>query len=454
MKEKLIRITQATDEVLTILKHFCNSNESIRGIRYCLDVPVQEGHLLWNLLTREMVLVTGDKPNVTVNEYLKKHWFLVPTSSNEKEYVDLIGWVGGNKKKKNNTTTSYTIFTTTDCNARCFYCFELGRSRVPMSKETAEKTAGYIKSNCGGENVSLKWFGGEPLYNREAIETICRMLKEENMEFSSSTVSNGYLFDKETVETAVREWNLKRVQITLDGTEETYNKVKAFIYKGVNPYLTVMENIGHLLDAGVKVQIRLNMDLYNTEDLMKLVEELAERFKGRKGIHVYAHHIFKGNEAMADSHTEEEWEKRTQAMIRLEDKIRECGMESKAGISKHIKLNHCMADSGRSVTILPDGHIGLCEHFSEDEFIGHIDQEGFDEAVVKSWKEHSPELPECAECVLYPECIQLKKCPNGGKCFPALREERIRKIKRQMLNEYERWKANQNQDETEEDELC
>jgi len=27
------------------------------------------------------------------------------------------------------------------------------------------------------------------------------------------------------------------------------------------------------------------------------------------------------------------------------------------------------------VTILPDGNIGLCEHFSEDEFIGHIESD-------------------------------------------------------------------------------
>ena len=90
----------------------------------------------------------------------------------------------------------------------------------------------------------------------------------------------------------------------------------------------------------------------------------------------------------------------------------------------------------------------------ESEFICHIDKEGFDEAVVKSWKERMPEIPECAECVLYPECIKLKKCPSSNKCFPAQREERIRKIKRQMLNEYERWKSQQNFEETDEDELC
>ena len=448
-------ILQPNKTVNKILSLLQRGDDGHHRIQYCLEVPVEEGVLLGNLLSREIVLLnTQEHQQIHQNGYLQKHWFLVPEKLKINEIADTVRWILNAKQQKKPYFCSYTIFPTTDCNARCFYCFELGRSRVPMSKETAEKTAYYIKNHCGGEKVKLSWFGGEPLYNREAIEIICQILKEENVEFKSSAVSNGYLFDKDTVETAVRDWNLKRVQITLDGTEETYNRVKAYVYKGVNPYRTVMENIGHLLDAGVKVQIRLNMDLYNAGDLMKLVEELAQRFGGRKGIYVYAHHIFKGNEAMADSHTEEEWAERTQAMIRLEDKIRECGLESKAGISKHIKLNHCMADSGKSVTILPDGHIGLCEHFSEDEFIGHIDKEGFDEKVVESWKERMPEIPECAECVLYPVCIQLKKCPNGGKCFPALREERIRKIKRQMLNEYERWKSQQNTEETEEDELC
>lgn len=426
-----------------------------RTQRYCTVLAVEEGYLLFNMLTREMLLLSENEwANCLENNYLKEGRFVVGEKCEDREYADFGRWFLETRQKKKEKLNSYTIFTTTDCNARCFYCFELGRSRMPMSKETAEKTARYIKNHSGGEKVKLSWFGGEPLYNWEAIDTICGILREEKVEYKSSAVSNGYLFNKETVKKAVEEWNLKTVQITLDGTEETYIKVKAYIYKEVNPYQTVMENIEHLLDAGVKVKIRLNMDLYNAEDLMKLVEELAQRFGRRKGIYVYAHHIFKGEEAMADSHTEEEWKDRTRAMIRLEDKIRECGLDSKAGISKQFKLNHCIADSGRAVTILPDGHIGLCEHFSEDEFIGHIDQEGFDEAVVKSWKEHSPEFPECAECVLYPECIQLKKCPNSGKCFPALREERIRKIKRQMLNEYEKWKSQQNTEETDEDELC
>jgi radical SAM protein with 4Fe4S-binding SPASM domain len=110
-----------------------------------------------------------------------------------------------------------------------------------------------------------------------------------------------------------------------------------------------------------------------------------------------------------------------------------------------------MADSGKSVTILPNGEIGLCEHFSEDEFIGHIDSDKFDETMVKSWRKTAPEIPECAECFYYPECIRLEKCANSRVCFAQERNDRLRKTKRAMRNEYEKW-LNKTQSEDTEDE--
>jgi radical SAM protein with 4Fe4S-binding SPASM domain len=254
-------------------------------------------------------------------------------------------------------------------------------------------------------------------------------------------VSNGYLFDAETVAKAVKDWDLHRVQITLDGTEAVYNKTKAFIYKDSSAYQKVLSNIGLLLDAGISVQIRLNMDLYNAENLLELVDELSKRYSGKQGLRVYAHHIFDGDKPMAGMHTDEEWEKRDVALQQLQDKIAACGLAGKGGISKNVRLNFCMADSGRSVTILPDGNIGLCEHFSESEFIGHIEREGFDQTVVNSWKERIPEIPECATCFYYPDCTQLKKCASGSVCFRQLRQDQLRKTKQQMKNEYEKWRS-------------
>ena len=95
-------------------------------LKYCVKIPVTEGVLLFNLLTRELVLLNEEEwQKCFENEYMKKHWFVVPEDCKDKEFADLVRWVLGNKQKKSKNITGYTIFPTTDCNARCFYCFEL-----------------------------------------------------------------------------------------------------------------------------------------------------------------------------------------------------------------------------------------------------------------------------------------------------------------------------------------
>lgn len=432
-------ISEANESVIKILNTVDRFDDTNRLLTYCVELTTGRDHLLFNLLTREMILLSEEEWNKRLdNKYLKEHWFVVPESCKDKEYADLVRWIVSNKQKKNKNITAYTIFTTTDCNARCFYCFEQGRSRVPMSEETAYKVANYIAAHCGGEKVSISWFGGEPLFNKTVIDIICKNLREKGIEYISSMVSNGYLFDRETAATAVENWNLRRVQITLDGTEIIYNKVKAYIYKDENPFETVMSNIGHLLDASISVSIRLNVDIYNAENLLELVEELAKRFQSKKGLSVYAHHLFKGNEPTAQLHAEAGWEERELAITRLEEKISQYNLAAKNGIRKSIKRYYCMADCGYAITILPGGEIGLCDQHSESEFIGHIDQDQYDMELARSWQEEAPRIPECDSCFYYPECFTLKKCTNNATCHPFVRRRNLKLLQRQMIDELEK----------------
>lgn len=434
------QITKANASYLSILGKATSAEESYRLMKYCAHLSVPEGELLFNVPTREMVLLSKEEfSHAAESEYLRAHWFFVPESTNEKQAVDKLRWVLENMQKKSGNITGYTILTTTDCNARCFYCYELGRSRIPMSEETAHKTAAFIRDHCGGEKVSITWFGGEPLYNLPAIDIICGDLQKYGVEFSSKMVSNAYLFDDEAVEKAKSCWNLQRVQISLDGTEEVYNKSKAFIYKDSSAYQIVLNNIGRLLQAGIRVVIRLNFDLYNAEDLMTLVDEVAARFAGQTGLSIYAHHLFEEKKSMREIHDDSQWAVRYDAMQKLQRKIAEKGLATPASIKPKIKTNHCMADSDSCVTIVPTGDIGVCEHHSEDEFIGHLDKEGFDKAVIASWKERTPEIPECADCAYYPECIFLKKCTTSRECFPQFREDKLRYLQKCMRDEYNAW---------------
>lgn len=448
-------ISDAQQAVLKILGKPKASDSGYRLIKYCVQENVNEGVLLFNLLTRELVLLTNEEfENYKENKELLEKWFLVPEDFDEKAAADVVRWTLENVKEKPQNITTYTILPTSECNARCFYCFEHGQKKEPMTEETALKTVEYIKNHSGGEKVTLSWFGGEPLYNLPIIDLITSELRKAGIEFSSRMISNGYLFDDEVVKKAAEEWKLRSIQITLDGTEEVYNKTKAYIYKDTNPFQVVLSNIERLLESKIYVIIRLNMDLYNAENLMELVDQLALRFEGKKGIAVYASHIFDASIPMVDLHSTEEWETRDKAMRALEEKISNYNLARKLRIVKKHRLNHCMADSGSAVLIVPSGDIGLCEHHIDKEFIGHLEKDGFDKDMLKSWRERTPEIPECADCFFYPECIVLKKCTANSVCYGIRREDNFSQTKQRMINEYEAWREIAEETPEEDMEIC
>lgn len=417
------------------------SGTPVRWMQYVITEPVEEGLLLYNILTRAVALLTPEEAAQApdgVPELVEK-WFAVPMDHDDFRLAREVRAVAKMLQDPVKAITTYTILTTTDCNARCFYCYEKGRSRIPMSRETARKVAEYIIRKSSGEPVKLRWFGGEPLYNKPVITQICNLLREAGVEFRSSMVSNGLLFDDTVVAEAGSLWNLKKVQITLDGTEKVYNRVKAFVDAEGSPYRRVLDNIARLLDAGIKVTVRLNIDLHNAEDLFFLMDELGDRFPGRKNLRVYSRPLFQNiDPGSAVSHTEEQRRAIHEARMRLDRRIHELGFQKEGVLGKSVKVIHCMADNDASVTILPDGHLGKCEHYTDRDWFGHIGREEKDDAVLVAFKACHEDLPECAECPVYPDCIRLRKCEEAAHCYLEEREERLAAIHRCLQAFYEK----------------
>lgn len=436
------QIIHAHPTILNILGKAQPSASGCRLIRYCLPLQTADGILLFHTLTREMLLLTPEEyADALTCAYLREHWFVVPETLCEKELVELVRWVKKTLHKSPKEITNYTILTTTDCNARCFYCYERGCTKVSMDPETARKTVAYIKAHCGSKRVKLCWFGGEPLVNFPVIDQICQGLRTEGVEFESQMISNAYLFDDDIIAKAVDSWKLRAVQITLDGTEAVYNRSKAFIYRDGSAYQVVTGNIARLLDAGLTILIRLNMDLNNAEDLLVLADELAVRFPNQKRLRVYANLLFDTQDPEGTRYSREEWERLYTSLHGLEQKLLRHGL-SNAGhrrLRRDLPMSHCMADNGNAVVIVPDGHIGLCEHYTESEFIGHIDSSEFDRDMVASWRERRETLPECGDCFYYPECVNLKKCNGSPKCCDYIRQTILAKTHQAMENEYRRW---------------
>lgn len=400
---------------------------------YCVEVPCEEGLLLYHTLTGAVWLLPFGETVETNRDALVRQWFLVPTDFDEAKWVEDIKRVARLLSREKKHLTSFTIFPTTDCNARCFYCYEHGIKKLTMDEKTAKAVASYIIRKSGGEKVTLRWFGGEPFYNPAAIDVICGALQNAGINYHSFATSNGYFLDAQTAKKAAEFWRLEGVQIAIDGTEEVYNRTKAYVCNDANAYQRVMENIAALMNAGIRVTVRMNLHGGNAENLEALCDELAERFPNREKlrIHVIA---LKNQSGKGRIYADEN---AVSAICeRINRKIEDMGCALRFGLMRGIVDNQCMADNPICEVIFPDGTTGRCEHYDEKEITGTVFSDERNAAVVQSWKERE-EYAECPTCALYPCCIKLKKCFwQNASCTERDRSRRIARVRQSVLEAY------------------
>lgn len=413
---------------LLLGKQEVDKTNTYRPITYLVFTDEGNTTLVSNTLTGELVEVDEVELSVLKGERsafdadatnLIEKWYLVPQDNDDyslcEEIRSFIMMVDKADQRKYN---SYLIFTTTDCNARCFYCYQMGRikSRVPMSDETAIKAADFIIAHATPETtVGIKWYGGEPLYNERAIDLICARLRENNVKFISDMISNAYLFTDENIAKAQSDWNLKCIQIALDGTEEVYNKCKAYIYKDdPSPYRRVLDNMEKLLRAGFKINVRVNMDNHNVDDVYNLADELFERFGKYPQFRLYCAGLYENAGPNNPKRNSESRMQLTENLIAFDLYCEKRGISISRKYKTRFKTNRCMADSNTVLTISPTGMLGLCDHVTETDIVGTLDSGVVNDELAKDWRVRLNNRDTCEACPVFPICIRLKNCLDDG----------------------------------------
>ena len=252
-------IANGDSRVIKLLGKQRLKDATYRKMNYVLQVKCEDGILLHNSITGKLVLLNKDEASL-VNELPTKYsdklydlvesFFLVPVNYDEKKTVETLRVLLKRLIVKKGIE-NYTILTTTNCNARCFYCYESNLPHINMEETTAKRLVEYMIENKESNTLRLHWFGGEPLVGISRIDQICEELTKSEIKFHSTMTSNGYLFTEPIVKRAVDSWKLDSVQITLDGTEEVYNSTKAYVCAGENPYKRVLNNIRLLLNNNI-----------------------------------------------------------------------------------------------------------------------------------------------------------------------------------------------------------
>ena len=410
-------------------------------MRYVLRADYAGKVLLHNVVTGQLVVLEQEEAEalerlpvsyIPAFEQLVAGHYLVPKDYDEYKSVNQLRMIYQMQKKRStgDAINHYIILPTTFCNARCFYCYESDYPRVQMTEETASKLVDYIEKHRESKDITIQWFGGEPLVGLQRIDQISQGLRDRGIKFTSSMISNGFLFDDNIIDRSISLWNLERVQITLDGTEETYNRVKAYVNAQDNPFQRVLKNIDKLSENSIRVNIRLNIDKYNKDDISILIDELGERYSGNKYVSVYLNMLFNNTGYEPIQHSYDDIISITELIAEYNERLRGYRLAIEDNSVPYLKSNQCMADNPHTVMIQPDGSFCRCEHENVLDSYGNLDEGILYPQKLEDWHESKDQSPRCHECNLYPVCYHLRNCMNSD--MPCIEQFQEMTIKKQM----------------------
>ena len=392
------------------------------GLEY-VESPyiVKNDNLFFNTLTAEAVLVEDKKKD---RSELIRRWFYIPKSMDPSVLAhlirqkDLLIYSGPGSNKK----SLYTIFTTTACNASCSYCFEKGYDVYTMSLDTADRVSKYIiETRDKRAPVQLKWFGGEPLVNKEVINRISKNLIDSNVDFIGGIISNGNLLETCSDEELKDIWKVKTIQLTFDDIGIEYSKIKGL---SSDAYARLLTNIERLEKLGIRVNARIHYnELLGIEPCLRVVEDL----KDFKNVSMYARIVY-GEETVQNYSN----------ILEIENRINSYG-KNRIAFPVYGNPTHCMADNSRMATITPEGKLTPCEHYAYGEHIyGSIHSKTINNDILKKWSVREKYVsPSCKECPLYPSCRKIVMCPAEGKCSEGYQYYQIETIKRALRKKVE-----------------
>jgi len=235
------------------------------------------------------------------------------------------------------------------------------------------------------------------LLNTEFMDILSSRLKQDNIPFVSYLVTNGSLLTYKIIDDNFKQWNVNEMQVTIDGTEDNYEKIKNYNDNKSHHYEHILSMLKYAAQNSVNVNIRLNFSKSNANNLYELLEELEARFSKYDFISIYPAFL-----TGIDNYIPEE------DRIDVIKKLLKI-LKNPSKISFHNKfysvpkISPCHRFSDKAFAIDVNGDIYACEHNvgRKENAIGNI--------VTGLHQEDTrinmpPLRQECKECQYLPKC--------------------------------------------------
>lgn len=273
------------------------------------------------------------------------------------------------------------IFVTEQCNFRCVYCYEdfkIGK----ISNNVIEGIKNLIISRIEAlDELSLSFFGGEPLLNKSVVLEISNWAADlcsfKGVNYYANITTNGYSLNEHTFLKLINA-KIRSYQITLDGEKEVHDKLRPTL-NHKSTFNNIYSNLISMSQSEEKFNctIRFNIADSNFDSVEKFISDYTKPFTNDNRFNFHFHPIFGISEL-----------KLTQSLRvkKLADRAISQGLlidtENEKGI--------CYASKANSFVIRADGRIQKCTVALESDInnIGKIHTDGtldIDNEKLKKW---------------------------------------------------------------------
>ena len=318
-----------------------------------------------------------------------------------------------NLAKYDMTNFGLTIAPTLDCNFRCKYCFET-HPKGKMSSETQAALINFVESRIDkAKNFSLTWYGGEPLLAKEIIwslsEKFLELCEKFSVAYEAFIITNASLLEDSDVE-LFKKYKIKGAQITIDGVKEIHDKRRRSV-TGESTFDKLIDRANLLLNSGLSVVVRINIDKENIDRVDELLDVLAERIDRRADLKIDFGQVSPFTDICksieSDCYNNAQF---AEIMLPLYEKVLARGFAvNKMAAYPAPRLNFCCVDYVNSFVVDNRGDIYRCwNHVGNLKYssgnVNNVSEE-FGKNYL-SWIQWNPiKHPKCRECVCLPICM-------------------------------------------------
>jgi len=299
-----------------------------------------------------------------------------------------------------------TVAPTLRCNMSCVYCYQADGTGS-MSKATREALVDFVeKYPHSRPNVSITWYGGEPLLEFDAISLLTDRIREvctrKGGSFDATLVTNGLLLTSATAQT-LKSLGVKTVQVTLDGPRDVHD-ARRMTRNGAGTFDIIVENIRSVRDV-INVLIRVNVDRHNAasvRDFFGIVEGL-----GLGGIPIYCAPVQVLSE-VCEPITDLCLGEREFSELELQFLADMFSHGCQPAVYPRRMVVNCCAVSANAYVIDPEGHLYKCwNHIGQMQYrIGHVSSGITNIGRLVPWLTWDPfENETCQNCSVLPLCL-------------------------------------------------